>query len=163
MPGSLSGWRCGDKYHVQTRMAEGANGRCSGCTDDDDTDGCRVLHCPALCADSPPCDSKSAREARGEDGDPSIRKMVFRKRRPRHGDAAACPRSPVTLAKLGVDPDAQTPGSVFLSSLHTERTHLSSAPGKEPMVYCRRRCNIEVGIFLSSPGLLKTCPSNQST
>ena len=35
-----------------------------------------------------------------------------------------------------MDPDAQTPGSAFLSSLHTEPTHLSSAPRKEPVVYC---------------------------
>ena len=40
------------------------------------------------------------------------------------------------MAELGVDPDAQTPGSAFLSSLHTEPTHLSSAPWKEPVVYC---------------------------
>ena len=35
-----------------------------------------------------------------------------------------------------MDPDAQTPGSPFLSSLHNEPTHLSSAPQKKPVVYC---------------------------
>lgn len=78
---------------------------------------------------SPPCDSQSVHEAGRHDGAEMQTETQER----------CCLRKVTGHSWLSWEwtlMPRHPPGSPFLSSLHNEPTHLSSAPRKEPVVYC---------------------------
>lgn len=73
------------------------------------TAGSHRVH--SRCRGPTPCDSQSVPQAGRHDGAEMGTETQ---------ECCCLPRSRSLLAELGVDPDAQTPSSAFLSSLHTE-------------------------------------------